>query len=67
MVESRRGVWVLGTHEHAARYLVVCWESGPTHVGGGDEEPLRQVAVRLEICSRGKHGKGEKNQACRVI
>lgn len=27
---------------------------------GGDEEPLRQVAVRLEICSRGKHGKGEK-------
>ena len=29
-------------------------------LGGGDEEPLRQVAVRLEICSRGKRGKGEK-------
>ena len=27
---------------------------------GRGEEPLRQVAVRLEICSRGKHGKGEK-------
>lgn len=27
---------------------------------GRGEEPLRQVAVRLEICSRGKRGKGEK-------
>ena len=27
---------------------------------GRGEEPLRQVAVRLEICSRGKRGKGKK-------
>ena len=31
-----------------------------TYSRWGDEEPLRQVAVRLEICSRGKRGKGEK-------
>ena len=42
------------------RVIWWCAESRDLLTLGGDEEPLRQVAVRLEICSRGKRGKGEK-------
>ena len=49
------------------RVIWWCAESRDLLTLGGDEEPLRQVAVRLEICSRGKRGKGEENQACWAI